>query len=94
MNSLPSKQDITKALISAAKAHHEFQTNFLNGVHHEQWAMWYSAYALGRLGDFTTPTLLTQWLTEVAAEKDWFKRTAEHILERLKNLTGIRGMKK
>jgi hypothetical protein len=44
--------------------------------------MWYAAYVLGRLGDFTTPTLLTQWLLEVQDER-WFKKAAEYIVGRL-----------
>jgi hypothetical protein len=76
---IPTKQQLSKALIAAAKAHHEFQTNFLGGIRHEQWAWWYSAYVLGRLNDFTTPTLLTNWLAEVNDEKDWFNTAAEHV---------------
>ena len=76
---IPTKQQLSKTLIAAAKAHHEFQTNFLGGVKHEQWAWWYSAYVLGRLNDFTTPTLLTNWLAEVTDEKDWFNTAAGHV---------------
>ena len=85
MASVPTKQQLMETLIAAAKAHHEFQTNFLNGVRHEQWAWWYSAYVLGRLNDFTTPTLLTKWLNEVTDEKGWFKGAAEHVFLKIKN---------
>lgn len=79
MATIPTKRQLYKTLIAAAKAHHEFQTNFLSGVRHEQWAWWYSAYVLGRLNDFTTPTLLTNWLAEVTDEKDWFNTAAGHV---------------
>jgi len=79
-----TQQQLIKTLSEAATAHHEYQSNFLGGVRHEQWASWYSAYVLGRLGDFTTPTLLTGWLEEVSDEKPWFKKAAEHILFRLR----------
>jgi len=82
MSVMPSEDKLKEALKSAAKAHHEFQENTLNGVHHEKWAMWYAAYVLGRLGDFTTPTLLTQWLSEVQDER-WFRKAAEYIAGRL-----------
>lgn len=79
MSTIITQQQLLKTLIDAAKAHHEYQTNFLGGVRHAQWASWYSAYVLGRLGDFTTPTLLTGWLEEVSEEKSWFKKAAEHV---------------
>jgi hypothetical protein len=87
MATIPTQRQLLKALLSAAKAHHEFQSNFLNGEHHVQWAWWYSAYVLGRLDDFTSPTLLTGWLEEVdeTDEKAWFKKASEHIHFKVKN---------
>lgn len=82
MSSLPTEDKIRFALKAAARAHHEFQENSLKGIRHEQWAMWYAAYVLGRLGDFTTPSLLTRWLTEVE-DKDWFVKAAKHIINNL-----------
>ena len=76
---MPTKEQILKTLIAAAKAHHEYQTNILGGVRHNQWTGWYSAYVLGRLGDFTTPSLLSKWLEEVSDEKGWFKNAAEYV---------------
>lgn len=84
MNAIPTEEQLIKTLYDAAKVHHEFQSNFLDGVRHQQWAWWYSAYVLGRLGDFTTATLLTEWLDEVAEEKPWFKKAAAHIVSRIK----------
>ena len=84
MTSMPTQQKLMKTLYAAAKSHHEFQTNFLDGERHAQWAWWYSAYVLGHLGDFTTPTLLTGWLEEVSDEKEWFKKAAEHVLFKMK----------
>jgi hypothetical protein len=86
MATLPTKQQLMKTLISAAKAHHEFQTNVLDGVRHEQWAGWYSAYVLGRLDDFTRPSLLTGWMEEITDEKAWFKKAAEHIFLKISNV--------
>jgi hypothetical protein len=88
MSSLPSKQQLLKTLIDAAKSHHEFQSNYLDGVRHEQWAWWYSAYLLGRLGEFTTPTQLTKWLSDVTDKNSWFKAAAEHISLKVSNDTG------
>jgi hypothetical protein len=34
---------------------------------------------LGRLDDFTTPTLLSRWLTEVSDEESWYKKAVEHV---------------
>ncbi len=86
MNELPTKEQLLKTLIDAGKAHHEFQSNFLGGVRHTQWAGWYSAYILGRLGDFTTPTLLTEWLEEIPNDKGWFRKAAEHIFLNIKTV--------
>ena len=83
MSALPTVTQMQEALLSAGKTHHEFQENYLNGVRHEQWAMWYSAYVLGRLGNFTTASLLTKWLQEVLDKKEWFRKAAEYILQKL-----------
>jgi hypothetical protein len=83
MSSLPTVMQMQDALLSAGKTHHEFQESYLNGERHEQWAMWYSAYVLGRLGNFTTATILTQWLEEVPDKKEWFRKAAEYILQKL-----------
>ena len=76
---MPTEEELLKTLIAAAKSHHEYQTNILSGVRHKQWAGWYSAYVLGRLGDFTTPSLLSKWLEEVPGRDGWFKRAAKHV---------------
>lgn len=85
MPPIPTEDQMRRALKSAARAHHEFQTNTLHGVRHERWAMWYAAYLLGRLDDFTTPTLLTQWLSDVDDE-DWFGAAAKYIVGKLYRL--------
>jgi hypothetical protein len=79
MASIPTKKEILRTLAAAARTHHEFQENSLNGIRHEGWAWWYAAYILGRLGEFTTPTLLTKWLEEIDDAKNWFKAATEHI---------------
>jgi len=83
MTTLPTKQQLQETLLAAGKSHHEFQENFLEGVWHKQWYIWYAAFVLGRLGNFTTPTLLTQWIMEISDKEKWFKKTAEHILNKL-----------
>ena len=88
MSTVPTKQELQKTLIEAGRAHHEFQENFLDGVRHEGWAWWYSAFVLGRLGGFTTPTRMTRWLAEVSAGNNWFKAAAEHILVKISDDNG------
>ncbi len=83
MTAIPEKEELSKTIVAAARAHHEYQTNILDGVRHEQWAGWYAAYILGRLGDLTSPSRLTRWLEEVPNDKNWFKRAAEHIHPKL-----------
>ncbi|MCB0283167.1 MAG: hypothetical protein H6627_14780 [Calditrichae bacterium] len=85
MPSLPNQRQIKHALIAAAKAHHEFETNYLAGIRHEQWAYWYAAFVLGNLGNFLSPSKLTQILENVTDSENWFKSAAEQISEILVN---------
>lgn len=77
-----SRVEIEQALRAAGNAHHEYEQTVLNGVHDEQWAGWYAAYVLGRLGDFATPGELTRWLAGVSADRDWFVAAAAFVEER------------
>ncbi len=77
---MPTEEQLRKTLSAAGIAHHDYQSNFLKGVRDEQWAGWYSAYVLGRLSDFTTPSLLTRLLVEVSGEGDWSQNAAVYVL--------------
>ena len=79
MTSIPTEGQLRDALVSAGQAHHDYQENFLDGVHDEQWPGWYAAYVLGRLGDFTTPTMLTRQLEAVTGEGDWSQNVAGQV---------------
>ena len=80
MVSIPTEQQLRDTLSAAGSAHHDYGANFLKGARDEQWTEWYSAYVLGRLGDFTTPTSLTRWLKAVSGEGDWSQNAAAHVL--------------
>ena len=79
MASIPTEPQLKDTLVSAGQAHHDYEANFLRGVRDEHWAGWYAAYVLGRLGDFTTPTMLTQQLGAVSGEGDWAQNAAAHV---------------
>ena len=79
----PSHEQLVDALQAAGSAHHDFESNALNGVHDQQWAGWYAGYVLGRLGDFATPTVLAGWLTDAPAADDWPSSAADYVNERL-----------
>ena len=81
----PTKSELQEALSAASSAHHEFQQNYLSGIKDEYWAEWYSAYVLGRLGEFTTPSLLTKWLEGAQNQGDW-DEAADYIIGRLSNI--------
>ena len=85
MKSSPNEKQILEALIEAGRAHHEFQANYFGGVRQSQWAGWYSASVLGRLGNFTTPTILTKLLEEVKEDENWFKNAAKSVIENIKD---------
>ena len=83
MTAKPADADLVSALNDAGQAHHDYESNFLKGERDEQWAGWYAAYVLGRLGDFTSPTSLTRWLIDAPSADDWAASTAQHISQQL-----------
>ena len=83
--STPSREELVKALQAAGTAHHDFETNVLHGVRDEHWAGWYAAYVLGRLGDFVTPSRLSNWLSTAPASSDWAQGAAAHIEEQIRS---------
>lgn len=78
----PDKDVLLAALNSAAAAHHDYQSNYLDGQHNAQWPGWYAAYVLGRVGDFAAASDLAAWLDAVNGE-DWSDAAAEAVLARL-----------
>ena len=70
---------LVQALKAAGSAHHEYETNALSGQRDEQWAGWYAAYVLGRLGDFVAPTTLSNWLEQAPGSGNWAQTAAEYI---------------
>lgn len=82
MASRPTEQHLRDALGAASAAHHDYESNVLNGERDEHWAGWYAAYTLGRLGDFTTPTKLTAWLEAVSGDGDWAENAAAAVAAR------------
>ena len=83
MVSIPTEEQLRQALAAAGSAHHDYEASFLGGARDQQWAGWYSAYVLGRLGDFTTPTLLTRWLEAVSGEGDWSQNADAYVLSNI-----------
>ena len=71
---------LTEALSSAGSAHHEYEQTVLKGVRHEEWAPFYAAYVLGRLGDFVPASVLTELLTEAPLTDNWAESAAVHII--------------
>ena len=83
MNRQPQLSELTAALKAAGSAHHEYEQVVLKGVFDEQWPMFYAAFVLGRLGDFTKPSVLTSWLEEVPTDGVWADVAARHVIDRL-----------
>lgn len=81
--SLPSRDNLLKALGDAGSAHHEYQQVTLGGKPDEKWSGFYAAYTLGRVGDFSAPSVLSQWLEEVPAGEEWAASAAGYVLSRL-----------
>jgi len=74
---------LQNALSAASECHHDYELHILNAEPDEQWAGWYAAYVLGRLGDFVSPTTLTQWLKDTPNEDNWSALAASFILKQL-----------
>ena len=77
----PPLATIESALADAAAAHHDYEANFLAGERDEHWPGFYAAFVLGRLGDFTSPTTLTEWIRDAPADAaDWAASTAAYVV--------------
>ena len=74
---------LEQALNDAGENHKDYELNILHGQRDEQWAGWYAAYLLGRLGNFISPTTLTNWLEESPDEGNWSESAALYIIKQL-----------
>jgi len=83
MTNVPTMEELAVALKAAGAAHHEYEQTVLRGVRHEEWAAFYAAYVLGRLGDFAPPSVMTRWLTEAPLTDNWAEPAAAHILSEI-----------
>ena len=79
----PSQDELSKTLVEAGAAHHEYEQVTFGGKRDEQWPGFYAAYALGRISDFVAPSKLSQWLEEAPAGKNWAVLAANYVLSRL-----------
>lgn len=79
----PEFSELAAALKAAGSAHHEYEQTVLNGVFDEQWPMFYAAFVLGRVGDFTKPSTLTSWLKESPTDGVWADLAARHVINNL-----------
>lgn len=65
MSEIHTVENLEKALSEAGAAHHEYEQEFLNGVHGWQWSGFYEAYVLGKHGNFISASSLTSLLEGV-----------------------------
>lgn len=73
-------EELAEALGAAGAAHHEYEQTVLKGVRHDEWAPFYAAYVLGRLGDFIPASALTELLTEAPLTDNWAESAAAHVI--------------
>ena len=81
--SKPSQEELARALAAAGNAHHDYEQVVLGGKRDEEWPGFYAAYALGRVGDFVSPSTLNGWLEEAPSGDDWPSSAAGYVLERM-----------
>ncbi len=79
----PSRAQLREALSAAGGAHHDYEQDALGGRRDAQWSGFYAAFALGRLGDFASPTALAGWLQAAPEAEDWAGRAAALVLFKL-----------
>jgi hypothetical protein len=79
MTDPPFESDLAEVLSTAGSAHHEYEQTALKGAHDGQWAGFYAAFVLGRLGDFTAASRLAALLEEVDAPSNWPEAAAKHV---------------
>ena len=83
MDATPSRKALEETLNAAGSAHHDYEQNTLGGTRDEQWAGFYGAYVLGRLGNFITISVLVRFLEDAPDDGDWAVSAAEYILDNL-----------
>ena len=84
MTGMPTIEQLSVALSAAGSAHHEYEQTVLHGVRDEEWAVFYCAYVLGRLGDFVQPSVLIKLLAEAPLTENWSETAAAHVLSEIK----------
>ena len=83
MSDLPGVEELAKALSEAGTAHHEYEVVTLGGIRDQLWSGFYSAYVLGKLGNFTAPSVLSKLLEDAPESDDWAKSTADFLIGKL-----------
>lgn len=73
---LPTIKELEKALSEAGSAHHEYEMVTLSGIRDQLWLGFYSAYVLGKLGNFTRPSVLSKLLESSPDSDNWSKLAA------------------
>ncbi|MGI9554094.1 MAG: hypothetical protein ACR2NC_04145 [Thermodesulfobacteriota bacterium] len=79
MADIPSVEKLTIALKEAGSVHHEYEMVTLNGIRDQLWSGFYAAYVLGKLGNFTTPSVLSKLLEDAPDSDEWAKSAAEYL---------------
>jgi len=79
----PGAEELRSVLADAGSVHHDYESVFLKGERDPQWPGFYAAFVLGRLGGFTSPSTLTEWLQDAPAGEDWAKSASRYVVERL-----------
>ena len=85
MAKLPKEKDLADSLAAAGRAHHQYEQTVLNGIRNAGWSGFYTAFIVGRLGDFATASELSRLSEEVTDPLDWSGAAARDIIASLSN---------
>ena len=77
----PTKSQLIAALDRAGELHHSYEKVYLAGERDERWAGFYTAYVLGRYGDFESPELVAEQLEKTPVSNSWAVDAAEAVLQ-------------
>jgi len=67
----PSQDDLTKALGDAGSTHHEYEQVKFGEKRDEQWSAFYTAFTLGRIGNFAVPSALVNGSKRHRLGENW-----------------------
>jgi len=81
----PTTRELIHALEAAGKNHRIFEDAYMHGNRDEMWSGFYSAFVLGRCGEFMPADILAEILNNAGKSDDWSAVAAALIQKNIKS---------